>query len=93
MLQFRVAITGGWWLQSAESEPGDLDSQIEEILGSLTNDLSVWDDIASKFKIDLFCGLFMNEEMEGIDISSENLLALGSRHILIGLDIYAPDSE
>jgi len=35
----------------------------------------------------------MSETMEGTDISAENMLALGSRHILIGLDIYAPDEN
>ena len=91
--KFRTATTGGWWLHSNEVEPGDLDSQIDDILSKLTNDVSTWDNISSKHDIDLFCGLFMNESMEGIDISPKNLLALGSRHILLGLDIYAPDEE
>lgn len=89
----RIAKTGSWRLHATEFEPGNIDAQIEEIFSKLTNDFSIWEGIASKFTVDLFCGLFMNEEMEGQDISSESLLALGRRKILIGLDIYAPDRD
>jgi hypothetical protein len=30
---------------------------------------------------------------EGVDVAPETLLALGSRHIKLGLDIYGPDNE
>ncbi|MFK8067283.1 MAG: DUF4279 domain-containing protein [Gammaproteobacteria bacterium] len=89
----RTATTGSWRLHAAESEPGNIDKQIMEIFSKLTNDLSVWEEISSKYTIDLFCGLFMNEEMEGQDISPESLLILGQRRVLIGLDIYAPDTD
>ena len=89
----RTARTGSWRLHAAESEPGNIDEQIVEIFSKLTNDLGIWEDIASKYTVDLFCGLFMNEEMEGQDISSDSLLRLGQRKILIGLDIYAPDTD
>ena len=91
--KFRTASTGGWWLKSDESEPGNLDAQIEDILGKLTDDLAVWEAIRTNYDVDLFCGLFMKETMEGVDISAKNMLALGSRGILIGLDIYAPCEE
>ncbi len=89
--KIRIANTGCWRLEAVEAEPGNLDAQIEEILSRITSDLAVWKELTSKFEVDLFCGLFMNSDMEGICISSTNLLALGERGIEIGLDVYGPD--
>jgi hypothetical protein len=84
----RVARTGLWRLGVADSDPAEIDAQIGEILGRLSSDLKVWRDLASRFEMDLFCGLFMDCSNEGIEISAESLLALGERGIKIGLDIY-----
>jgi len=43
------------------------------------------------YKIDLFCGLFMGGSNEGISISPESMVALGLRHMELGLDIYGAD--
>lgn len=86
----RIAKTGLWRLEANEAEPGDIDHQIEEILSRLTNDMDVWSDLSAKYEIDLFCGLFMDSEMEGISISPDNLRSLGERGIEIGFDIYGP---
>lgn len=70
--------------------PENLDSQISELLNKLSSDLAVWKEIDSKFKIDLFVGLFMNESNEGLELSPASLKSLGERGILLGLDIYDP---
>jgi len=64
--------------------------QVKELLGKLTNDLSVWADIAQRFKIDLFVGLFMDVTNEGVLISPHTMTLLGQRGIELDLDIYAP---
>lgn len=87
----REAKFGMWRLEAPDESPGDLNAQISNILGSLSNNLDTWEYLKDNYEIDLFCGLFMSEEMEGIDISPINLRKLGERHIEIGLDIYAPD--
>ena len=89
----RVAKFGMWQLAAPGSEPGDLDSQISHILGKLTDDLSVWNQLAVKYDIDIFCGLFMEKENEGLCISPESLASLGERGIELGLDIYAGDND
>ncbi len=88
----REAKFGMWRLEAPEEIPGDLNSQISAILNSLSCDLNRWGELSSKYRMDLFCGLFMEEKMEGIDISPENLAALGQRGIELGLDIYGPDT-
>jgi hypothetical protein len=89
----RNAKIGMWLLCAPDSAPGDLDSQVTHILGKLTKDLAVWKQIAARFHMDLFCGLFMDNEMEGLSVSPESLMLLGERGIELGLDIYYGDNE
>ncbi|WP_444921763.1 DUF4279 domain-containing protein [Microbulbifer sp. CnH-101-G] len=89
----RIARSGMWRIEANEKMPGDLDCQIFEILNKLTHDLEVWKKISEKYRLDLFCGLFMGGSMEGISISSEALLALGQRGVEIDFDMYGPDDE
>jgi len=86
----RITKSGIWNLKASECIPENLDAQISELLSKLSTDLEVWKEINSKFTIDLFVGLFMNESNEGLEISPTSLKNLGEREILLGLDIYDP---
>ena len=83
-----TARTGNWRLEASVREPEDLDGQVQELLGKLTQDLEVWGALARQFRVDLFCGLFMNGANEGATISPATLAALGNRGIKLSLDIY-----
>lgn len=85
----RIARFGMWRLKSKARTPEDLDGQVSELLDQLTSDLAVWDDISSRFKIDLFVGLMMKERNEGCLVSESSMRQLGERGIALGLDIYA----
>jgi hypothetical protein len=87
----RIARTGMWSLYSVDQEPENLDGQIDEILTKLTPDLETWQTIARTYRVDLFCGLFMRGENEGLAISPASLLALGQRGITLGFDVYGPE--
>jgi hypothetical protein len=89
----RIAKSGMWRLRAAETTPGDLDAQVREIISALTDDVTVWDDLASRYEIDLFCGWFMEKENEGIGVSADTLRKLGARSIELQLDIYAGDRD
>ena len=89
----RIAKSGMWSLCAADREPEDMDAQIQELLSQLTTDLDVWREIAAKYQIDLFCGLFMETRNDGLSLSPDSLLALGERKIELQLDIYAPSLE
>jgi Domain of unknown function (DUF4279) len=79
------------WHYSVEMrEPGDLDGQIRELFGALTQDLSIWRSLAAKYNSDLFVGLFMREENEGVRISVKSLEFLSQRGVLLDFDIYEP---
>ena len=80
--------TGHWSLSAKVCEPGDVDSQVVEIFNCLTMDMSVWVELSDKYYVELFCGLFMKQESEGIGISSKSMAVLGERGIELFLDIY-----
>ncbi len=84
--------TGAWLLSAQERSPGDLDAQIGELLSKLTDDLEVWRELNSRFRTDVFCGVFLHDQNEGLSVSSRTLLSLGERGLELGLDIYGgPD--
>lgn len=86
----RIATFGHWRLQAKETAPENLDAQVAEILRQLTSSPDVWQNLTSRYRVDLFCGWFMEGGNEGVIISPSTLQALGERGIELGLDIYAP---
>ena len=89
----RIAKFGHWRLEAKDEEPENLDAQVHELLNRLTPDLLVWSTLSNQFRIDLFCGLFMNKSNEGVSIAPSTLTSLGERGIELSLDIYAPDID
>lgn len=89
----RVASFGMWRLAATDTEPENVNSQIGQILEKLTSDLASWRSLAGRFRVNLFCGWFMEEGNEGLSISPSNLVALGERGIELDLDIYAPSAD
>jgi hypothetical protein len=85
----RTAELGMWMLECADREPENLDRQIGELLGKLTADIERWQVLCNRFEVDLFCGLFMGSENEGLTISPKLLADLGRRGIELSLDVYA----
>jgi len=85
-----VRKSGAWLLDATDREPADLAAQVDEILGQLTQDLSVWASLANDYRVDLFCGLFMEQTDEGVEVSAKTLKALSERGIKLGFCIYAP---
>jgi hypothetical protein len=84
-----TAQSGQWTLNARESEPGNLNGQITEILDQLRGDFSAWDIIGKKFQARIYCGLFTREWNESIEISPGTLACLSSRGIELTLELYA----
>jgi hypothetical protein len=85
----RVAITGAWIVNTDSSAPANLDRQIDKLLAGTTEDLAVWRRLTDRYRVDVFCGLFMKEPNERIAISPQTLQKLAERGIELDLDIYA----
>lgn len=84
--------SGMWQLSAEDTEPEDLDKQVSELLSQTTSDLLVWHELSRRFRVDLFCGWFMGSSNEGVAISPSTMVALGSRRIVLSLDIYGSDT-
>ena len=87
----KVARTGSWRTIADRSCPGDLDGQITGLLAPLTDDLTVWNDLAGRFRGRLFCGLFLKAGNEGATLKPETILAMGYRGLCLDLDIYGAE--
>lgn len=84
----RIAKFGSWRRVARRRVPGDLDDQVHELFAGLTEDVEIWRSLSAKYKVDVFCGLFLDGSNEGIDLTAETMMLLGSRGIVIGFDIY-----
>ena len=84
---------GQWHLEAEATEPEDLPAQVAGLLASLTPELATWQALSARYRIDLFCGWFMQDSNEGSDLPPATLLALAERGITLGLDIYAPPDD
>lgn len=89
----RIARTGTWVIETEWVTPGDLDIAVQEIFKGTTPDLSIWLNLSTKYRVDLFCGLLLSEPMQGISVSPPTLKLLGERGIELGLDVYEPDKD
>ncbi|MEM1103657.1 MAG: DUF4279 domain-containing protein [Pseudomonadota bacterium] len=89
----RVARSGRWRLSVERRSPGDLDTQIAELVSGATTDLRTWRKLADDFKGRVFCGLFLNEWNEGLRVAPQTLKALGDRGLFLDLDVYGRDRE
>ena len=83
-----TALTGRWALRVRELAPGDLDTQIREILDRTTDDPAVWHQLAQRFECKLVCGLFLRTGNELATIAPDLLGRLGERHLRLDLDLY-----
>ena len=80
-----------WCLHAPESKDADIDSQVAWILNQLTNDIGIWKKIAEDYRVDMFCGFFMERLNRGVSLSVKSMADLSERGIQIGFDIYAPE--
>jgi len=85
----KFATFGIWNFKANRAEPENLNNQVDEILAKLTPDLTIWLSLSKKYKVEMFCGIFMQNENDGLCLSPNTLMELGSRNIELSLDIYS----
>ena len=79
-----------WCLQAPVSTEADVDAQVEWLFSRLTSDLSIWKDLSSRSKVDLYGGLFLEAENRGFSLSPKTLGEIAKRGVSLGFEIYAP---
>src|SRR5690349_19878541 len=64
--RIRIVKKGFWRLRYGESDALIVEDKIELLLGKLTDNLDVWQEITKDLDVaDIFCGLFIDEFNEG----------------------------
>lgn len=86
-------IKAGWSLAAEGGPDDDLDSLVTATLAQVTDDLSVWQALHERYRLDLFCGLFLSTWNQGEELSPAVMGKLAARGLRIGFDIYAPDGR
>jgi|JI10StandDraft_1071094.scaffolds.fasta_scaffold18231_3 hypothetical protein len=89
----KIASVGSWRLKAEECKPADLDGQINHLLDKLTDDLLVWRSLAEQYRAVIFCGLFLHEGNEGVELRPQTLARMGERGLIIDLDIYSNSDD
>lgn len=89
----RIAKQGMWRFEAGRHEPADVNKQVCEILGRLTQDLGAWNRLGPALELDMFCGYFMSEGNEVLSLPATTLGALAERRIELVLDVYQPPSD
>lgn len=84
----RVAQTGTWRLKATPRRPGNLDSQVQELLSGANPSLEVWHDLTMRFRSDIFVGLYLETWNDGASLEPATLAAIGERGLRLDLDIY-----
>lgn len=69
----------------------DVEDGFRTLLAKLPSNLEVWTSLAEQYRMNIFCGLFLDARNRGFKLSAELLKMLGDRHIEVGFDIYGPD--
>ncbi len=82
----------GYWRLESERASTDIEEQIPLLLGRVTDDLGIWRSLTLRHRVDLFCGLFLDADNRGFDLSPSVLRQLADRELKVGFDIYAPES-
>ncbi len=82
--------SGIWTYQVMDrASPGwGLDDAIVALLDRLPADVALWEDLGRRFKIDLFCGLFMGSVNQGLVLRPSTLRLMADRGLTLGLDVY-----
>ena len=86
----------GIWTYGLSDEPSpewELDDAIATLFQQLPSDLALWNDLARRFKLDVFCGLFMGSDNQGADLRPSTLKLLADRGLTLSLDIYGPPPD
>jgi len=90
-----VAKRGFWSLSITSEECGEwaVDEVVIALLKKLPSDVTIWRHLTTTYKVDLFCGLFMEAGNRGFGLSAATCKVLADRNLEIGFDIYAPDTK
>ncbi|MVA26961.1 DUF4279 domain-containing protein [Agrobacterium vitis] len=84
-----IGRTGFWSFHVDDFETDDFEEAIFDLLSKIPVAPDVFRTLASRFKVELFCGLFLDEYNAGVGLSPAVMKLLAQREISLDLDIYS----
>ncbi len=82
-----------WSLRVGYVPGHEFSGTIRKLLGQCTSDLEAWRLLRREARLDLFCGLHLDDWNRGLEIDPDVLALLGDRELLLSLDIYGDSPE
>nr|WP_156541640.1 DUF4279 domain-containing protein [Agrobacterium vitis] len=84
-----IGRTGLWIFHVDDFETDDFEEAIFDLLSRIPVGPDVFRTLARRFKVELFCGLFLDDYNAGLELSAAVMKLLAQREISIDLDIYS----
>lgn len=84
-----IGRTGLWTFHVDDFETDDFEEAIFDLLSRVPVTPDVFRTLASRFKVELFCGLFLDEYNAGLGLSPAVMKLLAQHEISLDLDIYS----
>gem|GEM_PF-1168590 len=78
---------GMWLLDSPLPPQASIDEQIQGILVQLPDSIGLWERLTDNYNRDLFCGVFVSQQISGISVSSRTLATIASRQLDLHIDL------
>jgi hypothetical protein len=60
-----------------------------ELLAPLHADAAIWDDLAARFSLDVYCGVDVRLPNSGTELTAVAVAALAARRLTVQFDFYA----
>jgi hypothetical protein len=84
---------GAWILEERGKPPVGVDDLIEKLLAQLPTDQAIWRDLATRFRVQLRFGIFLEGWNRGFSISGRFLQRLAEMGVSLEFDLYADEPE
>ena len=85
--------TGAWILKLRGEAPKDAEELTAALLDQLPETESLWAELASRYRVLLWYGLFMNAWNGGLEFSHKTVERIAKTHAEVGFDIYADHED
>ncbi|MGV1804126.1 DUF4279 domain-containing protein [Agrobacterium vitis] len=84
-----IGRTGFWTFHVDDFETDDFEEAIFDLLSRIPVTPDVFQMLARRFKVELFCGLFLDDYNAGLGLSPAVMKLLAQRDISLDFDIYS----
>jgi hypothetical protein len=81
--------TGIWLLEMGYVPGQEFSNAVRKLFAQCTSDLDAWRSLHQAARLDLFCGIHLEEWHRGLDVDPDVLAILSDRGITLSLDISA----